>query len=134
MISRLAQLRVARFFLILACGLFINASQANDHGGGGGGGNAPMKFTTNVGLSKYLQFEVVLEVAKPEAEAALAGVKPKLQHQILLQLSDETIESLLTLEGKLKLQERIKEIANRLIDETPKTGVKEVLFTSFIIQ
>jgi len=124
---------IAGLCLTLATCLSIGQALASEHGGGGGG-NTPIKFTTNLGSNKYLQFEMLLEAAKPDAEQALAVQKPRLQHQIILLLSQLTFESLITLKGKLELQEMIKEIANKLIDETEKTGIKEVLFASFIIQ
>jgi len=125
---------IAGLCLALLTFLTIGPALAGDHGGGGGGGNTPIKFTTNLGNNKYLQFEMVLEPAKPEAEQALGSMKPRLQHQIILLLSEATFESLITLKGKLELQETIKEVANKLIEATEKTGIKEVLFTSFIIQ
>ena len=45
-----------------------------------------------------------------------------------------TRTSLRRREGKHHLVGEIIERVNKVIDETEKTGVKEVLFTSFIIQ
>ena len=123
-----------RILSLLLCALWFTASQANDHGGGGGGGNAPLKFTTNLGNGKYVLFDLVLETAGPEADQALNALKPMLQHRVLLLLSGETVETLMPLEGKIKLQEKIRDMANKLIGEKPKTGVKDALFTNFIIQ
>ena len=110
---------------------------ANDHGGGAAGPE-PMKFTVNVGDPKtenrYLQVEMVLEFATPEAGIQLAAIKPKALHRIILLLSGEQIASLQTTKGKMELMERIAEDLNHLMDATAKTGVKEVLFTNFIIQ
>ena len=39
-----------------------------------------------------------------------------------------------TLEGKKKLIEEIIDLSNQIIHEDRKTGVKEVLFTKFLIQ
>lgn len=100
----------------------------------GGGVAAALKFTTNLGSSRYLQFEMVIDAATPEVMRELEVLRPRLQHRIILMLSEQTDEFLRTLKGKLELQARIQEIANQLIQETPKTGVKDVLFTSFIIQ
>jgi flagellar FliL protein len=116
--------------MVLVCCL----SSAHAGGGGDQGGGAPLKFTTNLGASRYLQFEVVLEAANPEADHHLAMYKPRLQHEIILMLSGESQENLQTLKGKLELQAKIQEIANHIIHETPKSGIKDVLFTSFIIQ
>lgn len=97
-----------------------------------------MQFTVNIGdtgsAGKFLQVTMVLEFANPEAEHHLTERKPKVQHRIILLLSGENVASLRTLKGKQELQERIADDLNQLIDETVKTGVKEVLFTDFIIQ
>jgi len=110
---------------------------ASDHGGGGAA-PGPIKFVTNLGNpsngGRYIQIEVVLEAASPEVEHAIGAYKPKIQHAVLLLLSGQEVGKLMTLEGKRELAESIREKANQIIDETAKTGVKEVLFTSFIIQ
>lgn len=110
---------------------------ASEHGGEAAG-PAPMQFVVNIGNSvatmSILQVAIVLEFATPEAEHRLARIKPKVQHRIILLLSGEDVASLQTTKGKLELQERIIKDMNSLIDETAETGVKEVFFTSFIIQ
>lgn len=121
------------FCFLAGFGMASAPASASDHGGGGQAA-APIKFITNLGNRKYMQFDMVLEFAAPEADQELTARRPQLQHRILLMLSDESVESLMPVQGKLKLQEKILEVANKLIGETPKTGVKEVLFTSFIIQ
>ena len=125
----------------IALTVYLSAAviaHANDHGGGGASGPEPMQFTLNVGDTgsalRVLQVTMVLEFAKPEAAHQLAEIKPKVQHRIILLLSGENVASLRTLKGKQELQERIADDLNQLIEETVKTGVKEVLFTNFIIQ
>lgn len=121
--------------VLLLCGaMSVQVAWASGDGHGGGGGAAPLKFTTNLGNSRYLQFEVVLEAATPEAAHELEIYRPRIQHQVILMLSDQRHEVLATLKGKLELQAQIQDIANHIIHEKPKTGVKDVLFTSFIIQ
>lgn len=94
----------------------------------------PMVFTVNLGKESYLQFGLVFETASPESAHALAAFKPKIQHEIILLLSGKESGKLRTLEGKKELIEEIMEIANHAIHEDEKTGVKEVLFTKFLIQ
>lgn len=110
---------------------------AAEHGGEAAG-PAPMQFVVNIGETvatmNLLQIALVLECATPAAEQRLARVKPKIQHRLILLLSAEKVASLQTTKGKQELQERIVKDLNELIDETPETGVKEVFFTSFIIQ
>lgn len=130
-------MRLCRRFLfsVFACLLALSVSShvwANDHGGGGG--PEPLKFTVNLGKTKYLQVEMVLVGASPEVEHELAALRPRLMHEIILLLSEQLPEKLVTREGKHLLMADVIEAANHVIHENEKTGVKEVLFTSFIIQ
>ncbi len=93
-----------------------------------------MVFTVNLGPENYLQFGLVLEAATPEAGQEVEVYKPRIQHEIILLLSSQNVDHLRTLEGKKALIEEILTKVNHVIDETAKTGVKEVLFTRFLIQ
>ena len=123
--------------LALSCATFLTPSYANDHGGGGGGGAEPIKLMVNLGNpgtdGRFLVCEISL-VGSPEVAQAVAKFRPKVIHKLLLMLSDEKAATLLTLQGKHDLADKIVEEVNSAIDETHKTGVHEVLFTSFIIQ
>ncbi|MBS1132461.1 MAG: Flagellar basal body-associated protein FliL [Proteobacteria bacterium] len=113
--------------------LFPLSTLASDHGAAGGAPE-PMIFTVNLGRENYLQFGLVFETASPEAAHLLAANKPRIQHKIILMLSDKESTNLRTLEGKKALIAEIIELANQVIDEDEKTGIKEVLFTKFLIQ
>ena len=106
---------------------------ASGGGEGAAAGPAPMQFTVNVG-TKMLQVEIVFEFATVEASHLLGAIKPKVQHRIILLLTSEDVPTLQTTKGKLDLQERLVKEMNGLIDETAETGVKEALFTRFIMQ
>lgn len=108
-------------------------SLASDHGGGGGAPE-PMVFTVNLGTENYLQFGLILEPAVPEAAGAIAAYKPRIQHEIILLLSGKEVAGLRTLAGKKELIEELIELANHAIHEDEKTGIKEALFTQFLIQ
>jgi flagellar FliL protein len=129
---RIVNALVAPVLLVLAL-LLPLPSLANDHGGGGGAPE-PMVFTVNLGKENYLQFGLILEPAVPEAAGSIAAYKPRIQHGIILLLSGKEVENLRTLEGKKKLIEEIVELANHAIHEDEETGVKEALFTKFLIQ
>jgi len=111
---------------------------AAEHGGGGAAGPEPMAFVVNVGNSaetlRFLQIAMVLEYASPEVAVRFTEIKPKLQHRIILMLSSEEVANLQTVKGKQDLQARIAKDLNTLVGETEETGVKEVLFTNFILQ
>ena len=123
--------------LALTFATFLTPSYANDHGGGGGAGGEPIKLTVNLGNpgtdGRFLVCEISL-VGSPEVAQAISKFRPRIIHQLLLMLSDEKAANLLTLQGKHDLADKIVEEVNNAIDETHKTGVHEVLFTSFIIQ
>ena len=91
-------------------------------------------FTVNLGKDNYLQFGLIFEGATPEVLHLLAGYKPRLQHEIILLLSGKDAAKLRTLAGKKELIEEIIELSNHVIHEDEKTGIKEVLFTKFLIQ
>lgn len=123
--------------LALSFATFLTPSYANDHGGGGGGGAEPIKLMVNLGNpgtdGRFLVCEISL-VGSPEVALAITKFRPKIIHQLLLVLSDENAATLLTLQGKHDLADKIVEEVNSAIDENHKTGVHEALFTSFIIQ
>lgn len=126
-------IRACSAALLVALSLLMPFSvQANDHGGGGA--PEPTVFTVNLGKDNYLQFGLIFETATPEAAHSLAAYKPKIQHEIILLLSGKDPAKLRTLEGKKELIEDIIELSNHVIHEDEKTGVKEVLFTKFLIQ
>lgn len=131
LISRILISFVAPVLLVLGTMLPLPAL-ANDHGAGGA--PEPMVFTVNLGKDNYLQFGLIFEGATPEVLHLLAGYKPRLQHEIILLLSAKDAAKLRTLAGKKELIEEIIELSNHVIHEDEKTGIKEVLFTKFLIQ
>lgn len=98
---------------------------------------------------QYLQVAVSVECVDPAAEAQLKSRMPKIRNGITLLLSGKKASELTSREGKEKLAEEIKESINAVFApeeapapkkgkkqaaEEPEGPVKEVLFTSFIIQ
>lgn len=104
----------------------------------GASGPEPYKFVVNLGDpsngGKYLQVQMVFEGATPEIAHDIAIHKPQIQHALILLLSSSDPNILLTLKGKKDLMIEIVDTVNHLLHETEKTGVKDVFFTSFIIQ
>lgn len=135
MISPLIR-RTAAVLPLLLLPLALPASAA-EHGGGAGAA-APLSFVVNL-LSagtndRYAQIDFVLEAATPESELAIKHFMPKIKHQVILLLSGAKDDILRTRQGKSELADGIRQAVNKILDETEKTGVKEVLFTTFLIQ
>jgi len=107
-------------------------ASASDHGGGGA--PEPMVFTFNLGGKSYVQFGLIFETGSPEAAHELVAYRPKIQHEIILLMSGKEEAHLRTLAGKKELIEEIVELTNHIIHEDRKSGVKEILFTKFLIQ
>jgi len=127
-------MRIRFISIFLMAALLSPFAWANSGGHGGGGGPQPMVFTVNLGATRYLRLEVVLEAAAPEAAHEFDMFRPKIQHAIILLLSERSEDKLRTLAGKKELADDIVDAVNHVIHGDPKTGVKEVLFPSFIIQ
>lgn len=128
--------KVIQFSGLLA--LFLLALPASANEGAAVAAPEPLKFVVNLGNpalgGQVISLELVLEGNGPETIQSVHMYKPKIQHEIILLLSGEDAGNLRTLEGKHGLADKIQEVANRVLKETPKTGVKEVLFTKFLIQ
>jgi len=121
-----------RTIIVVAAMVCLPALAGGDHGGGSG--PEPLLFTVNLGTNTYLHFGLILETATPEAGHELGLFRPKIQHEIILLLSGKDPAHLRTLPGKKELVEEIIEAANHVIHSNEKNGVKEALFTKFIIQ
>ncbi len=121
--------------LIMTCLLVLTSlapfpALAGDHGGGG---PEPVVFTVNLGSTAYAQFGLLFETGSPEAAHEVVVYRPKIQHRIILLVSDKNEAHLRTLAGKKELAEEIVEEVNHIIHDDRKTGVKEILFTKFLI-
>lgn len=106
-------------------------------------------FTVNL-LSEgngdqYLQIGITLELEDAHAEQDVKQTMPKIRNAITLLLSGKKGSELISKEGKENLSEELKRAMNDVIDppklnkkgekvHSEDAGVKDVLFTSFIIQ
>ena len=93
---------------------------------------------------QYLQVALSVEIDDPQVDASLKAHMPKVRNNVTLLLSGKKASELLSREGKEHLSEELRETINDVL-EPPKTNkkgekvggetvIKEVLFTSFIIQ
>ena len=88
---------------------------------------------------QFLQLVVSVEVEDVAAGDTIKLYMPKLRNRVMLLLSDKKASDLITKDGKEKLAQEIRDQMNEVIDPSTKgkkaeAPVKEVLFTSFIIQ
>ncbi len=94
---------------------------------------------------QYLQVAITLELDDPLSEPAIKMHMPKIRNNVTLLLSGHKASGLISKEGKEHLAEELKTSINETIEppkknkkgeKIPSEGgpVKEVLFTSFIIQ
>lgn len=93
-------------------------------------------FTVNLAdQESYLQTEISLKVADPKVQEKLKQHMPEVRDVLLRLLTSKTAEELMTAEGKAALAEEVRKEVNRVIGaKRASQGVKDVLFTSFIIQ
>lgn len=93
-------------------------------------------FTVNLAdQESYLQVEVSLKLADAKVQETLKQHMPEVRDVLLRVLSSKTPEELMTPEGKAELAKEIRKEVNGVIGAKKEAkGVKEVLFTSFIIQ
>jgi flagellar FliL protein len=103
---------------------------------------------------RYLQVAISIKVSKPELEEKIKASNPEILHHVNMLLQSKRPSELATLEGKEKLSSDIKNLVEGVLGlrkTTPvnsptqssspaneprqtKSGIEEVLFTSFIIQ
>jgi flagellar FliL protein len=97
-------------------------------------------FTVNLVPENGDQFvQVVLSVEVDDAESGekIKAYTPKIRNNVMLLLSSKKASELLTKDGKEKLAGEIRDQMNQVLDPGAKGNdvpVREVLFTSFIIQ
>ena len=99
-------------------------------------------FTVNLvpeNGDQFLQLVVSVEVDEAQIGDQIKLYTPKLRNDITLLLSSKRASQLITKEGKETLAQEIKEQMNGVLDPASKGKkrdwpIKDVLFTSFIIQ
>lgn len=99
-------------------------------------------FTVNLSPEQgeqFLQVVISVEVEDLATGDNLKLFMPKLRNRVMLLLSDKKASELMSKEGKEKLASEIRDQMNEVIEppakgQKPEGPIKEVLFTSFIIQ
>ena len=95
-------------------------------------------FTVNLvpeNGEQFLQVVISVEVADAHTGDTLKLYTPKLRNNVMLLLSSKKASELVTREGKEKLAKDIRDLMNKILGQDgSEPPVREVLFTSFIIQ
>ena len=98
------------------------------------------QFTVNLAPDngeQFLQIMISVEVEDLLVADRIKNYTPKLRNNVMLLLSGKKASELITKAGKETLASEIRDLINAILDPGAKPGygpVKEVLFTSFIIQ
>jgi flagellar protein FliL len=92
-------------------------------------------FTVNLAdRESLLQVEIHFLMANPTIQGKLKERMPEVRNDILRVLSAKLPDELGTIEGKDALAKEIQKIVNELLGKKKSSGVKKVLFNSFILQ
>lgn len=84
---------------------------------------------------KFLQTDVSLQVASPEASEAIKLQMPALRSRLLMLLTSKSASEISTVEGKQQLSEEIVAEMNKpLVEGGKPQEVLSVFFTSFVVQ
>jgi flagellar protein FliL len=95
-------------------------------------------FLVNVEMSgtlRFLQVSIEVMARDPAVIQSVEAHMPHMRNNILLVLSDQTLETVVSAEAKEKLRARIlKETQFVLTQLTGDVGVEAIYFTSFVLQ
>lgn len=84
---------------------------------------------------KFLQVDISLQVASPEAAEAIKLHMPAVKNRLLLLLTSKSAAEISTVEGKQELSnEIIEEVKKPFSPNTKPQEVTDVFFTSFVVQ
>lgn len=87
------------------------------------------------GQLRYLQVTVSVMVTDPKAVEEVRRHMPRIRNNLVMLLSAQTREAMLSREGKEKLRKEAEaEVQKILREQTRQPGVKALYFTSFVMQ
>lgn len=94
-------------------------------------------FTVNLVGDQFLQLAISVEATDLHTGDRIKMYTPKIRNNVMLLLSGKQATDLMTKEGKENLAKEIRDLMSEILEPGAKEGegpVREVLFTSFIIQ
>ncbi len=80
---------------------------------------------------RYLKLTLKLELDRPDASTELASRLPQVRDAVLILLSSKDSASLRTTQGKFQLRDELTQRVNHVL---PRSGVRTVYFTEFVVQ
>jgi len=87
------------------------------------------------GRLRYMKADIALRLSSPGAENQIRHHMPHIRNDLILLLSNQTAESLMSSEGKEQIrQEALKTIQEIIETEDGQHGVQDLLFTNFVVQ
>ncbi len=81
--------------------------------------------------SHFLKATITLEVKDDKAKDLTDKMLPKIRNDILLLLSSQTLEDVISIEGKVRLRDEIMARVSRIIG---RGRLKNVYFSQFVVQ
>lgn len=96
------------------------------------------EFTVNYGQGgrlRYLKAAVTLEVTNSVAALEVNAHSDAIRHEVIMLVSEQSVEEIRSPESRQKMQEELLKRLRALMErETDQPMVKNVLFTSFVVQ
>jgi flagellar protein FliL len=84
---------------------------------------------------QFLQTKISLTTRDPEVQKTIEANMPAVRNSLVMLLSSQNADELRTREGKEKLRAQALAAIQKIVKKySGKTGVDEVLFTSFLMQ
>jgi flagellar FliL protein len=95
-------------------------------------------FTVTLGASddpKFLQTKISVTTRNPEVQKIVEANMPAVRNSLVMLLSSQNPDELRTREGKEKLRAQASQAIQEIVKKySGKTGIDDVLFTSFLMQ
>jgi len=94
------------------------------------------QFTVNLlGNKHYLRTSIELQLANADIKDAITENDPAIRHALIVLLSNNYIEDISTIAGRMELQDKAADVLNKTLKQyAKKEGISKVLFTDFVSQ
>lgn len=79
----------------------------------------------------FVKATIILELVDDDVKERADKLLPRIRNDIILLLSSQTLEDVITMEGKIRLRDEIMARVSRILG---KDSVRNVYFSSFVVQ